>query len=95
MSPRIRTLHVIGGAQLYKYFSLTHTHAILCGRANDSHKSIRRELSRMTLLSMNQMTTYRWSLAQDVENYQEAGYSAIGVWRKSSSMKMKIRRSIG
>jgi sugar phosphate isomerase/epimerase len=35
----------------------------------------------MTLLSMNQMTTYRWSLAQDVENYQDAGYSAIGVWR--------------
>jgi len=35
----------------------------------------------MSLLSMNQMTTYRWSLAQDVENYQEAGYSAIGVWR--------------
>jgi sugar phosphate isomerase/epimerase len=35
----------------------------------------------MTLLSMNQMTTYRWSLAQDVENYQEAGYSAIGIWR--------------
>jgi sugar phosphate isomerase/epimerase len=35
----------------------------------------------MSLLSMNQMTTYRWSLAQDVENYQDAGYSAIGVWR--------------
>jgi sugar phosphate isomerase/epimerase len=35
----------------------------------------------MTQLSMNQMTTYRWSLAQDVENYQDAGYSAIGVWR--------------
>jgi sugar phosphate isomerase/epimerase len=35
----------------------------------------------MSLLSMNQMTTYRWSLAEDVENYQEAGYSAIGVWR--------------
>lgn len=35
----------------------------------------------MTLLSMNEMTTYRWSLAQDVENYQEAGYSGIGVWR--------------
>jgi sugar phosphate isomerase/epimerase len=35
----------------------------------------------MTLLSMNEMTTYRWSLAQDVENYQEAGYNGIGVWR--------------
>ncbi len=35
----------------------------------------------MTLLSMSEMTTYRWSLAQDVENFQEAGYSGIGVWR--------------
>jgi sugar phosphate isomerase/epimerase len=35
----------------------------------------------MTQLSMNEMTTYRWSLAQDVENYQEAGYSGIGIWR--------------
>ena len=35
----------------------------------------------MTLLSMNEITTYRWSLEQDVENYQEAGYSGIGVWR--------------
>ena len=35
----------------------------------------------MTLLSMNEITTYRWSLEEDVENYQEAGYSGIGVWR--------------
>jgi sugar phosphate isomerase/epimerase len=35
----------------------------------------------MTLLSMNEITTYRWSLEQDVENYQEAGYKGIGVWR--------------
>jgi sugar phosphate isomerase/epimerase len=35
----------------------------------------------MTLLSMNEITTYRWSLEQDIENYQEAGYSGIGVWR--------------
>ena len=48
----------------------------------------------MTLLSMNEMTTYRWSLAKDVENYQEAGYNGIGVCGdKSSSMKTKIRRS--
>jgi sugar phosphate isomerase/epimerase len=36
----------------------------------------------MTLLSMNELTTYRWSLEQDVENYQQAGYRAIGVWRQ-------------
>lgn len=35
----------------------------------------------MTLLSMNEITTFRWSLEEDVENYQEAGYSGIGVWR--------------
>lgn len=35
----------------------------------------------MTLLSMNEVTTYRWSFEEDVENYQQAGYSAIGVWR--------------
>jgi sugar phosphate isomerase/epimerase len=35
----------------------------------------------MTLLSMNEITTYRWSLEQDIENYQEAGYSGIGLWR--------------
>jgi sugar phosphate isomerase/epimerase len=39
----------------------------------------------MTLLSMNQITTYRWSLDQDIENYQEAGYSGIGVWRQKLS----------
>jgi sugar phosphate isomerase/epimerase len=36
----------------------------------------------MTLLSMNEMTTFRWSFEQDVENYQQAGYRAIGVWRQ-------------
>ncbi len=35
----------------------------------------------MTLLSMNEITTYRWSFEEDVEKYQQAGYRAIGVWR--------------
>lgn len=39
----------------------------------------------MTLLSMNEITTFRWSLEEDVENYQEAGYSAIGLWRNKLS----------
>jgi sugar phosphate isomerase/epimerase len=39
----------------------------------------------MTLLSMNELTTYRWSLEQDVENYQQAGYRAIGIWRQKLS----------
>src|SRR4051794_31154938 len=34
----------------------------------------------MSLLSMNELTTYRWSLVQDLENYRDAGYSGIGVW---------------
>jgi sugar phosphate isomerase/epimerase len=33
-------------------------------------------------LSMNEVTTYRWSFEQDVCNYVEAGYEAIGVWRQ-------------
>jgi sugar phosphate isomerase/epimerase len=36
----------------------------------------------MTLLSMNEITTFRWSFEQDVENYQQAGYRSIGVWRQ-------------
>jgi sugar phosphate isomerase/epimerase len=35
----------------------------------------------MTLLSMNEVTTFRWTLEEDVENYRAAGYSGIGVWR--------------
>jgi sugar phosphate isomerase/epimerase len=36
----------------------------------------------MTVLSMNQVTTYHWSLENDVENYRRAGYRSIGVWRR-------------
>ena len=36
----------------------------------------------MTLLSMNEITTFRWSFEEDVENYQRAGYKSIGVWRQ-------------
>ncbi len=39
----------------------------------------------MTLLSMNEITTYRWSLEEDIEHYQQAGYRAIGVWRQKVS----------
>jgi sugar phosphate isomerase/epimerase len=35
----------------------------------------------MSLLSMNEVTTFRWSLDEDVENYRRAGYRSIGVWR--------------
>ncbi|MFO0789010.1 MAG: sugar phosphate isomerase/epimerase family protein [Pirellulales bacterium] len=36
----------------------------------------------MTLLSMNEITTFRWSFEEDIENYQQAGYNAVGVWRQ-------------
>ena len=39
----------------------------------------------MTLLSMNEITTFRWSFEEDVENYQQAGYRSIGVWRQKIS----------
>jgi len=33
-------------------------------------------------LSMNEVTTYRWTFEEDVRRYAEAGYQAIGVWRQ-------------
>jgi len=39
----------------------------------------------MPLLSMNEVTTYRWSFEEDVQHYAEAGYKAIGVWRQKLS----------
>jgi sugar phosphate isomerase/epimerase len=39
----------------------------------------------MARLSMNEMTTFRWSLEEDLANYAEAGIPAIGVWRRKLS----------
>ena len=36
-------------------------------------------------LSMNEVTTYRWSFEEDVWHYVEAGFEAIGVWRQKLS----------
>jgi len=36
----------------------------------------------MAGLSINEMTTYRWSFEEDVTRYQAAGIEAIGVWRQ-------------
>ncbi|MEM8947221.1 MAG: sugar phosphate isomerase/epimerase family protein [Planctomycetota bacterium] len=36
-------------------------------------------------LSMNEVTTYRWSLEEDIHGYLNAGYEAIGVWRQKLS----------
>ncbi len=36
----------------------------------------------MVRLSMNEMTTYRWSFEEDVANYAAAEIPAIGVWRQ-------------
>jgi sugar phosphate isomerase/epimerase len=36
----------------------------------------------MTELSMNQVTTFRWSFEEDIENFNRAGYRSIGVWRQ-------------
>jgi sugar phosphate isomerase/epimerase len=35
----------------------------------------------MCWLSMNEVTTFRWSLAEDAERYRQAGYHSIGVWQ--------------
>lgn len=39
----------------------------------------------MSRLSMNEMTTYRWTFEQDVAEYRRAGLPAIGVWRQKLS----------
>ena len=39
----------------------------------------------MALLSMNEITTYRWSFEEDVRNYAAAGLDAIAVWRQKLS----------
>jgi sugar phosphate isomerase/epimerase len=39
----------------------------------------------MARLSMNEMTTYRWSFDEDVAEYRNAGIAAIGVWRQKLS----------
>lgn len=36
----------------------------------------------MARLSMNELTTYRWSFEEDVRQYASAGYDGIGVWRE-------------
>ncbi len=39
----------------------------------------------MALLSMNEITTYRWSFEEDVQNYAAAGVDGISVWRQKLS----------
>lgn len=36
----------------------------------------------MPRLSMNELTTYRWSFDEDIFEYERAGYKAIGLWRR-------------
>ena len=36
----------------------------------------------MAQLSINEMTTYRWSFEEDVTHYRAAGIDAMGVWRQ-------------
>jgi len=36
----------------------------------------------MERLSINEVTTYRWSFEDDIVNYRSAGITAIGVWRQ-------------
>ena len=39
----------------------------------------------MARLSINELTTYRWSFEEDVRAYKRAGLDAIGVWRRKLS----------
>jgi sugar phosphate isomerase/epimerase len=44
--------------------------------------AVRRARENMAGLSINEMTTYRWSFEEDVTRYQAAGIKAIGIWRQ-------------
>lgn len=39
----------------------------------------------MAHLSINELTTFRWSFEEDVQNYSSAGVEGIGVWRQKLS----------
>ena len=39
----------------------------------------------MPRLSINEVTTYRWSFEEDVQNYRNAGIDGIAVWRQKLS----------
>ncbi len=39
----------------------------------------------MALFAINEMTTFRWSFEEDVQQYKNAGANAIGVWRQKLS----------
>lgn len=39
----------------------------------------------MVKLSMNELTTFRWSFEEDLANYSAAGIPAVGVWRQKLS----------
>jgi sugar phosphate isomerase/epimerase len=39
----------------------------------------------MAKLSMNELTTFRWSFEEDLANYSAAGIPALGVWRHKLS----------
>ena len=43
----------------------------------------------MARLSMNEMTTYRWSFEEDVAHYGRGGFPALGVWRAEA---VRLRR---
>ena len=57
-----------------EFFAPPLTGAFLSGRFAGS--------TRMARLSINEMTTYRWSFEEDVVELKSAGIPAIGVWRQ-------------
>src|SRR5262245_61791312 len=64
---------------------MTHTHSPRFAQRRFATLISKGEQLSMTLLSMNEITTYRWSWEDDINNYLEAGYNGIGVWRPKLS----------
>jgi len=58
----------------------------LCGDSQNVVEDARSMLPLSLLpLSVNEVTTYRWTFDEDVWHYQAAGIPAIGVWRQKLS----------
>ncbi|MGC3970771.1 MAG: hypothetical protein QM775_26590 [Pirellulales bacterium] len=36
----------------------------------------------MSVLSMSELTTFRWSFEEDIAQFRRAGYGSVGVWRQ-------------
>src|SRR5262245_62293382 len=73
-----RKCHALHGRAKVRYLAIVQTSRAAFGPGG-------KEQLDMARLSMNEMTTFRWSFEEDVAQYAAAGFSALGVWRQKLS----------